>query len=81
MSYTMAKRYLIVQSVVNLATDNENYFESPAPGWTWGNRFSRKSFDKMIKELGYNVIDCHFNELEGNDRLEDRGSVYYLIQK
>lgn len=36
LSYCMAKKYLIVQSVVSLATDDENYFESPAPGWTWG---------------------------------------------
>jgi len=27
------------------------------------------------------VIDAHFNELEGNSRLEDRGSVYLLIRK
>jgi hypothetical protein len=26
-------------------------------------------------------VDRHFNELEGNERPEDRGSVYYLIRK
>jgi hypothetical protein len=67
--------------VVSLATDDADYFESPAPGWTWGNRFSRKSFDRMIRSLGYTIVDSHFNELEGNSRPEDRGSVYYLIQK
>ena len=81
LSYKMANRYLIVQNVVSLALDDEEYFESPAPGWTWGNRFSRKSFDKMIKRICPRIIDHHFNELEGNDRLEDRGSVYYLIEK
>jgi Methyltransferase domain len=81
LSYKMAKKYLIVQSVVSLATDSEDYFEAPAPGWTWGNRYSRQSFDKMIKKICPNIIDHHFNELEGNDRLENRGSVYYLIQK
>lgn len=81
MSYNMANRYLIVQSVVSLATDNENYFESPAPGWTWGNRYSRKSFDRMIRKICRKIVDSHFNELVGNDRLEDRGSVYYLIEK
>jgi len=81
LSYKMANKYLIVQSVVSLATDNKEYFQSPAPGWTWGNRFSRKSFDKMIKKICPRIIDHHFNELEGNDRLEDRGSVYYLIEK
>ncbi|HCR86479.1 MAG TPA: hypothetical protein DIV86_07360, partial [Alphaproteobacteria bacterium] len=81
MSYLMTKRYLIIQSVVSLATNDENYFSSPAPGWTWGNRFSKASFDKMIQRRGFKVIDKHFNKLTGNDRLEDKGSVYYLIEK
>ena len=81
MSYRMAKKFLIVQTVVSLATDDEEYFEAPAPGWTWGNRFSRKSFDRMLMGLRPNIIDHHFNELEGNSRPEDRGSVYYLIKK
>lgn len=81
LSYKMANKYLIVQSVVSLASDNESYYASPAPGWTWGNRFNRKSFDKMIRKHEYEIIDQHFNELEGNDRQEDRGSVYYLIKK
>lgn len=81
MSYTMANKFLIVQNVVSLAQTDENYFESPAPGWNWGNRFSRESFDKMIRGLGYDIIDHFFNELEGNDRPEDMGSVYYLIRK
>ena len=81
LSYKMAKKFLIVQSVVSLARDDEDYYEAPAPGWTWGNRFGKKSFDKMLKNICPKIIDQHFNELEGNDRLEDRGSLYYLIEK
>lgn len=81
LSYRMTNKYLIVQTVVSLATDDEDYYESPAPGWTWGNRFSRESFDNMIRKKGYQIVDQHFNELEGNSRSEDRGSVYYLIKK
>lgn len=80
-SYRMARRFLIVQTVVSLATDADDYYESPAPGWTWGNRFSLKSFEKMIEKKGWHIIDRHFNLLEGNDRLEERGSIYFLIQK
>ncbi len=80
-SYAMAKRYLIVQTVVSMAHTDAQYFESPAPGWTWGSRFSRASFDALIDRTGWTVVDRHFNELEGNDRPEDRGSVYYLIRK
>ena len=79
-SHAMARRFLIVQSVVSMASDDERYFESPAPGWSWGNRFSRASFDGLIRSTGWTVVDRHFNELEGNDRPEDRGSVYYLVR-
>ncbi len=80
-SYALARRFLIVQSVVSLGNDAEGYFECPAPGWTWGNRYSRRSFDRMMKRKGWNIVDAHFNELEGNPRPEDRGSLYYLVKK
>lgn len=80
-SYAMARDFLIVQNVVSLANDDPDYFETPAPGWTWGNRFSRASFDRLIQRRGWKVVDQSFNVLEGNDRPEDRGSVYYLIEK
>lgn len=80
-SYRLARRYLIVQTVVSLARHDADYFEKPAPGWTWGNRFSRESFDAAIDATGWDIVDRHFNELEGNERPEDRGSVYYLIRK
>ena len=79
-SYKMSKNYLIVQNVVSLANNATDYFETPAPGWTWGSRFSRESFDIMIKNQGWNIIDQTFNILKGNERPEDKGSVYYLIK-
>ncbi|MCB5194782.1 class I SAM-dependent methyltransferase [Deefgea salmonis] len=81
LSFEKANKFLIVQNVVSLATTDENYFESPAPGWNWGSRYSVESFDCMIRRLFDKVIVCYFNVLEGNSRLEDRGSVYYLIEK
>ena len=82
MSYEMSRKFLIIQNVVSLANNSESYFESPAPGWTWGSRYSKASFDAVINRLfGSKVILSHFNELTGNDRLEDRGSAYYLIKK
>lgn len=80
-SYDLAKRYLIVQSVVSLQSDSDDYFVSPAPGWQHGSRFSRQSFAKMVRDQGYRVIDEFFNELEGNQKPDDRGSCYFLIEK
>lgn len=80
-SYAIARHFLIVQTVVSLANKKKDYFESPAPGWHWGCRYNPESFDRMIKSKNYKIIENHFNTLEGNERLEDRGSVYYLIEK
>lgn len=79
-SYELARRYLIVQCVVSLATDDDQYFEAPAPNWDWGSRFSLVSFDRMMREQDWNIITWHANELTGNDQPSDRGSVYYLVE-
>ena len=80
-SYAMARHFLIVQNVVSLATDDPDYFERPAPGLDWGNRFSRQSFDALVRARGWNIVAADFNVLQGNARPEDRGSLYYLIGK
>ena len=80
-SYNLTKKFLIVQSVVSMANDNPEYFETPAPGWSWGCRYNKLSFHNMIQKLGFKIVDYHFNELIGNERMADRGSVYYLIEK
>jgi hypothetical protein len=81
MSYALTRHFLIVQSVVSMQTNDDAYFVSPAPGWQHGCRFSAPSFMKMIASQGYRILDAHFNQLEGNPRFEDRGSVYVLIEK
>jgi hypothetical protein len=80
-SYEKANKFLIVQNVVSVATEDENYYEAPAPGWTWGNRYSVTSFHKMMTRLFPEILDVQLNELEGNKRMEDKASIYYLIQK
>lgn len=80
-SYGLARRYLIVQTVVSVANNDGDYFVSPAPGWQHGSRYSPQSFVNMVQAQGYHILDAQFNHLEGNTRVEDRGSVYMLIQK
>jgi len=80
-SYNLAKNFLIVQSVVSMSNNDPEYFETPAPGWHWGCRYNKLSFHNMITKLGFKIVDYHFNELTGNERMEDKGSVYYLIEK
>ena len=80
-SFAMTEHYLIVQNVVSLADDSGDYFCRPAPGLSWGNRFSRQSFDALIARTGWRVVLQDFDVLAGNPRLEDRGCVFYLIEK
>jgi hypothetical protein len=80
-SHRLARRYLIVQTVVSLANDDPDYFEAPAPGWDWGSRYNAVSFDRMIQSKGWNILASHRNELTGNDAPQSRGSLYYLIEK
>jgi hypothetical protein len=76
-SYDLAKKFLIVQTVVSL--DPDDYFEASPKDRSWGSRFTKQYMDDIISE--YNVIDSHYNELLGNNESKNRGSVYYLVQK
>lgn len=78
-SWTIATDFLIVQTVVSMACDRPDYFESPAPGRPRGNRYSRASFKHAIARRGWTVLEEIFTELPGNQRLEDRGSLMFLI--
>jgi SAM-dependent methyltransferase len=74
------QRALVIQTVYSLARSEPDYFEAPAPGWTWGCRFSRDYLLGMARDAGFHVVDWTTNELEGNTRPEDRGSIYVLCE-
>ena len=80
-SATLAKRFLIVQTVVSLANESPDYFETPGPGWTWGSRFSHAWIERAVSGLGFTLLQSERNVLEGNDRPEDRGSSYFLLER
>jgi predicted RNA methylase len=69
---------LVIQTVYSLAVTSALYFESPAPGWTWGCRFSYPYLMAMVDRAGWSIQRALVNELPGNDRPEDRGSAYLL---
>ena len=75
-SYRLAKKFLIVQTVVSLNADD--YFEEAPKDRRWGSRFNKQYMDDLMST--YNVIDSHYNELLGNKEAKNRGSVYYLIK-
>jgi hypothetical protein len=80
-SWDLTERFLIVQSVVSLARTGADYVETPAPGWTWGSRFNQAWLHAQLVSLGGRIVDTHANELAGNDRPEDRGSFYAIVER
>ena len=69
---------LVIQTVYSLAKTAPDYFETPAPGWTWGCRFSHQRLLDMVRQAGWKILEESTNELKGNQRPEDRGSAYLL---
>lgn len=69
---------MVVQTVYSLAETSADYFETPAPGQTWGCRFSYGYLLTMLAEAGWTVLESTTNELGGNARPQDRGSAYAL---
>lgn len=72
------RKVLVIQTVYSLARKEIDYFETPAPGWDWGCRFSYEYLLRMVGSSGWCILESYCNELEGNDRLDDRGSAYLL---
>jgi cyclopropane fatty-acyl-phospholipid synthase-like methyltransferase len=69
---------LVVQTVYHVGRPEPDYFESPAPGWAHGCRFSYEYLLRMVARCGWRVEHAETNELLGNDRPADRGSAYLL---
>lgn len=76
----ITRRYLVVQSVVTLETDDPNYFVTPAPGLRHGSRFTQAALEKWLIEAGWEILDQDHNELPGNRLARDRGSCYFVCQ-
>jgi SAM-dependent methyltransferase len=72
---------LVIQTVVSLENTDRDYFESPAPGWTWGSRFSFDYLQSMVRESGWDIVRSEHNELTGNSKPRDRGSAYLLCTR
>lgn len=69
---------LVIQTVVSIANTSPDYFETPAPGWNWGCRFSYDYLLRIVREAGWIIQDEFRNEFTALDRPEDKGSAYLL---
>jgi SAM-dependent methyltransferase len=76
----VGNRYLVVQSVVTLETEDRDYFVQPAKGWRHGCRFTHGWLAARLEEAGWHILDAARAELPGNHRPHDRGSSFFLCQ-
>jgi hypothetical protein len=70
----------VVQTVFHLDEHDEDYFETPAPGQTWGSRTGYDGVLAMVERAGWKILDHDRNELLGNDERSNRGSAYLLCE-
>ena len=71
---------MLLQTVVSLSDTSDEYFESPAPGWTWGCRFSEGYLRSMLDESGWEVEAWESGVAEYNRGMSDRGVVFALCR-
>lgn len=71
---------MLLQTIVSLANTSDDYFESPAPGWTWGSRFSEGYLMTMLDQSGWDVEDVESEVADYNKRPADRGIVFALCR-
>jgi protein-L-isoaspartate O-methyltransferase len=76
----IVRGYLVVQSVVTLETEDEEYFVQPAKGWQHGCRFTHAWLRARLEERGWHVLEETRAELPGNRRPSDRGSSFFLCR-
>jgi hypothetical protein len=72
--------FALFQSVVTTTTEDDDYFEAPAPGLSHGSRFSDAWLGSRLREAGFEIEEHRRVELPGNLRPEDRGSSYFLCR-
>ncbi len=73
-------QYIFIQTIVSFENESPDYFESPAPGWNWGSRFSATWLINNIEILGFEIIESNLETAEYNFAQRDRGSLFLVCQ-
>lgn len=81
-SAAMSRRFLVIQTVVSLVSDDPDYLVShPVTSSGYGSissRFSRAWLDAAVDSLGAEIVESHFNRLPAEPP-KNGGSAYYLV--
>lgn len=78
-AFNLSNYFCIIRSIVSVDIEDENYFVTPAPGKTFGCRFSDGRLKKWIKELGWKIVD--YDKIIINNNSEKNLFVFYLCKK
>ncbi len=71
---------MVLQTVTHEDKNAKSFFETPAPNWTWGSRFSVRYLHETLKRTGWEILDERFSVLNGNTDPKDRGSIFMICR-
>ena len=72
--------FMVLQTIVHEEFDFESFFETPAPNWTWGSRFSMNYLRQIVAETNWKIRYEAFHIVDSNLHQKDRGSAYMLLE-
>ena len=72
---------VIVQTIVSLQNKSQDYFETPAPKWTWGSRMSEKYFERAVLAQGWKILEWNLVIADYNSDLSDQGNLFCVLGK
>lgn len=72
---------LVTQSIVTTHTSDPAYFETPAPGWPHGCRFTHSGFEGMLVRSGWDIVTGRLDIVDGPANEYSAGSSTYLCTR
>jgi hypothetical protein len=72
---------IIIQTIYSLDSNLVDYLVTPAPGWTWGCRFSKEFLIDQLQINGWKIVKIFDEIAEYNTLPKDRGSLFLVAEK
>jgi hypothetical protein len=72
---------VVVQTIVSLQNTSQDYFETPAPNWSWGSRMSEEYFKRAVRDQGWKILEWNLVTADFNSELSDRGNLFCVLGK
>lgn len=79
---SQTRNVLLVQTVIPAnISEQESFFVTPAPHWSWGSRFNRKWLEAILVKNGWEIVRDKTNTMRANEHDWDKISITLLCVK